>query len=151
MSNVRNIFSILIIFSVVTVFFGLIYEFTSERRTTQDVILALLVLIAPIPITIFISFIMARPSRDTKEREDSENMVNALFFLLFGVVFIFVIMELFRKVLSEGSAKITFPLFINSSVISLYVVNYYHIRSATLAGFVTGTSFGIVFYVIFLL
>jgi len=139
------------VFSVAVVFFGLTYDFFQKYRTIQDVVLLLLILSAPIPLTVFMAFAMAVSNNDITSKDYSGNTFNAIIFLIVGFVFIFVITLILKEYLYEDNMKIGFPLFVNSAVISLYVVNYYQVRSISLAGFLTGASFGVVLYVVFLM
>ncbi|KOR29030.1 hypothetical protein TI05_15815 [Achromatium sp. WMS3] len=148
----RNLLSTVIVLSVTIVFGILSYWFIQERHTIQDIGLLLLVILAPIPLTIFVAYILAIPIEnqgDVVTRPYIGKAWKAVLFVIIGSLLIMALAHTIKAELTTSPTKIMFPLLVNSSVISLYVVDYYQFRSASLAGFLTGVSFGMVLYFIF--
>ncbi|KOR29415.1 hypothetical protein TI04_08700 [Achromatium sp. WMS2] len=114
----------------------------------QNLAVLLQILLAPLPLAVFIAYVSWQPVDKNNLRPYSGAILGAMIFFAIGIGCIVAISHLLNMIQLK-QLKIAFPLFINSLVISLYVVNYYYVRSIVLAGSLSGISFGAVLYFVF--
>jgi len=128
-----------------------LFEFVAKDVTFSNVIKVVASVFGPIPLAIFLAYIFVAKENIIKEIDETFISVFAsfgylFFMLLMSVVFLYFLEAFIYKGFSESVV----PIFINSLVLMMYIMNILYVKSIQMIAILSGMSMGISMYVLFL-
>lgn len=110
----------------------------------------MLSVVLPVPMVIYLGFIFAQQQwRTFKENEREQNKIYPFLSFLLSIISTIGVIFLFERLFHGNFEKSKYPFVINSSIISLYILNYSQLKNIYLAGILSGISIGTVLPVVF--
>lgn len=140
-------FLFIVVLGIVLLYIFLGYELVKQGRDLLSVLLLFLaILLSPLPLTVFIAFVFSAKKINIEEKS---NILTAVLSLIVGFIISFLFMMGVWSNTQHYTIQVILPLFVNASMLSLYILNFFHLKSSNLAGFITGLSMANVIYIIF--
>lgn len=147
--RIGKIFNVIITLSIIFLIILFSHEFLYDTYSKKDIIQIILSVFTPVPITIYLAFLFAKKEQhETKKEIEKDKFRPVLIFLMSIICCIFLI-YFFEKTYQKHFEKTVYPFIINSTIISLYILNYSQLKNIYFAGILSGVSIGTVLYVVF--
>jgi len=128
-----------------------LFEFVAKDVTFRNIIKVVASVFGPIPLAIFLAYIFVAKENIIKEIDETFISVFAsfsylFFMLLMSMAFLYFLEVFIYKDFSESVV----PIFINSLVLMMYIMNILYIKNIQMIAILSGMSMGISMYVLFL-
>lgn len=126
-------------------------EFLTKDVTFENIIKVIAAIFGPIPLAIFIAYIFVPRKNILKEIDETSLSVVASFSYLFGTLLATIIFLYFFEtfIYKEFRDTVT-PIFFNSFVLMMYIVNVLITKNIKMIAVLSGISMGISIDVLFL-
>jgi len=128
-----------------------LFEFLAKEVTFKNLVKVFAAVSGPIPLAIFVAYIFVAQKSILKEIDESHLSVFVSFSYLFvtllmTIIFLYFFETFFYKKFSETVT----PIFLNSLVLMMYIVNILVTKRIQIIALLSGLSMGISIYVLFL-
>ena len=126
-------------------------EFLAKDVTVQNIIKVVAAIFGPIPLTIFIAYIFVPSKNILKEIDETNLSLVASFSYLLGTLFTTIILLYFFEtfIYKDFSNTVT-PIFLNSLVLMMYIVNILITKNIKIIAILSGISMAISINVLFI-
>lgn len=126
----------------------LLFEFLAQEVTVKNIIKVFTAVSAPLPLTIFVAYIFV--ARETFiNPEVSISVLSSFTYLLVTLLFSLIFLHFFESLIYNGLSETIVPIFLNSFVLAMYVINIFLTKSVQMMAVLSGMSIGISLYVLF--
>lgn len=129
----------------------LLFEFLAKDVTLKNIIKVFAAVAGPLPLAIFIAYILV--SIKNVENTPGEVPVSALAsfnYLLITLFIAIIFLYVFEAFIYKDFSQTVAPIFFNSFVIVMYLVNLLFTKNLQMIAILSGISMGISLYVLFL-
>ncbi len=128
-----------------------LFEFLAKDVTLKNIIKVITAVFGPIPLAIFVAYIFVPKKSILQEIDDTALSVFASFSYLLGTLLMTLIfLDFFEKFIYEGFSETVTPIFFNSLVLMMYIVNILVTKNLKMIALLSGLSMGISINVLFL-
>jgi len=126
-------------------------EFLAKEATFQNIIKVIAAVSGPLPLAIFIAYIyVARENILTEIDETRLSTFTAFSYLLATSLLSIICLYFFEAFVYTELSHSVVPIFLNSLVLALYIVNILVIKRIKMIAILSGMSMGISIYVLFI-
>ncbi|MEK8015474.1 MAG: hypothetical protein VSS75_001315 [Candidatus Parabeggiatoa sp.] len=128
-----------------------IIEFLAKEVTFQNIIKVIAAVSGPLPLAIFIAYIFVAKENLLAEIDETRlNVFTAFSYLLATCLISILCLYFFEAIVYKELSHSVVPIFLNSFVLSLYIVNILWIKRIKMIAILSGISMGISIYVLFI-
>lgn len=148
----KNLITAFVIFTITALVLTsvlLSYELIVNRKDNKTFFKVFFVVFSPTPLVIYSLFIL-KARGDLKEKESRKTTGWALILFMMCLLFSIGVINSYEMYFNIPFEQTIFPLFFNSIILSIYIVNFLIIDSTLLAGVLSGIVFGMTIHIVFL-
>jgi hypothetical protein len=128
-----------------------LFEFLAKEITFKNIVKVFAAVSGPIPIAIFIAYIFVAQKSLLKEINESHLSALASFSYLFvSLLMTIICLYFFETLFYKQFSETVIPIFLNSLVLMMYIVNILITKHIQIIALLSGISMGISIYVLFI-
>ena len=128
-----------------------IFEFVAKDVSLRSIVKVTASVFGPVPLAIFVAYIFVAQKNIIEEIGDTVISTFASFGYLFFTLFVTLItLHLLEISIYPNFSETVAPIFLNSLILMMYIVNILYVKSIQIIAILSGISMGISTHVLFI-